>query len=148
MKTQPTTYGLHYFRNKLTDYLKARHPDMKNPRILIERRSSIAHGIFRQARRAGKNIPHALGEADTVLYSGLIFSRFDTVAVIIETDFQEIPPAKIKKTALALLPWCGEVFERYRTDDNFYHDPQCDELTEEVKERIKNYFDIHIYGVQ
>lgn len=143
MKTDKKTYGRDYFADKLADYISVRHPDVASAGRLIARRSRTAHGVFLRALGSGRSLSSALGDADRILYHGLIFSRFDMVCTILETEFPRLGGRKRRDAAMRLLPWCGEVFGRYPLDDDFYSDPAVRQLYDELSVRIREYFDVH-----
>lgn len=59
---------------------------------MIERRSRLAFEGYSQSLEAGVPVDQAIRVADRILFRGLLFSPYDTVHLILETDYPAIPP--------------------------------------------------------
>lgn len=81
MKKKKHITDISYFRNKLSVYIKERHPHFQPKKVerLLDIRGLTAVKTYEAAIVGGDNVATALGKADKMLYEGLIFSKFDTV---------------------------------------------------------------------
>ena len=66
-----------YYRNRLEEFIRERHPRLIHAYKLIGTRSNLAAQTYKEAIESGESPLAASARADTVLYEDLIFSRFD-----------------------------------------------------------------------
>lgn len=70
-------------------------------------------------------VSEAAEEADAVLYRGLHFSLYGTLANVIRSEFADIIPEEdAREAALILLPQAREVARSYELADDFAATPQ------------------------
>ena len=80
-----------WFRERLRHFLEVRHPPRQFHRAMIERRSRLAFESYARSVELGATTDSAVLAADKVLFRGLLFSKYDTVHLILATDFQPSP---------------------------------------------------------
>ena len=80
-----------WFRERLRHFLEVRHPPRQFHRAMIERRSRLAFESYARSVELGATTDSAVLAADKVLFRGLLFSKYDTVHLILATDFPAIP---------------------------------------------------------
>ena len=85
------------------------------------------------AASSAAEAPEAAEEADAVLYRGLHFSLYSTLANVIRSEFAEdIPEEDAREAALILLPQAKEVARSYELTDDFAATPQYERLYTEL----------------
>lgn len=62
--------------------------------------------------------------ASSILYEGLLFSRYDTIRNVLINEFTIIPSERINSLAMELLVPTEEVFSEYPIDDSFANSPE------------------------
>jgi len=135
---------LSYFRLSLTDFLRESHPQVLSDEKFIVARSEAAMEAYEQAIRNGTNPIEAEEQANAVLFSGLHFSKYDTLVNILWNEFSvEVPENKAKEFALKLLPKCEAVFAQYFLSDNFAYEPEYELLYTELTGEIAFYIERH-----
>lgn len=90
---------------------------------MIERRSRLAFEGYSQSLEAGVPVDQAIRVADRILFRGLLFSPYDTVHLILETDYPAIPQSQRQTVALKLTRICSPIFERTPLGDDFVQRP-------------------------
>lgn len=80
-------YSEPWFRTRLDYYLRERHPQLQYRAQLLDRRSAVAADLYRRTCDAGGSAECALRLADRSLFRGLLFSKFDTIDLILANDF-------------------------------------------------------------
>ena len=80
---------------------------------MIERRSHLAFESYAQSIKLGATAESAVRAADKVLFRGLLFSKYDTVHLILATDFPIIPENQRQEIALRLVRICAPIFRTY-----------------------------------
>ena len=108
-----------YYRLLLLSYLKESHPDKAEDNDFIKLRSDSAAEAYSNAVTNGYSHQAAEETASSILYEGLLFSRYDTIRNILINEFLFIPIEKINNLAIELLAPCEEVFSDYPIDDDF-----------------------------
>jgi len=108
-----------YYRLLLLSYLKESHPDKAEDNDFIKLRSDSAAEAYSNAVTNGYSHQAAEETASSILYEGLLFSRYDTIRNILINEFSFIPIEKINNLAIELLAPCEEVFSDYPIDDDF-----------------------------
>lgn len=81
-----------------------------------------------------------MARADSILYEGLIFSRFDTLCCILTTEYAEIPNNRLRILAQELEEHCKEVFEHYNLDDGLINRSEYNHLICELITSVRLYF--------
>ena len=99
-------YSEPWFRTRLDYYLRERHPQLQYRAQLLDRRSAVAADLYRRTCDAGGSAECALRLADRSLFRGLLFSKFDTIDLILANDFPDIPEDQRRTVARALLTPC------------------------------------------
>ena len=122
-----------YFRLSLVDFLKESHPErLKDNRFIISC-TNAATEAYEQAIRNGATPDEAIDRANAVLYSGLHFSKHDTIVNILWNEFaNEVPEETAADLAIKLLPECEPVFSQYPLSDGFAYEPEYDLLYTEL----------------
>lgn len=108
---------------------------------MIERRSRLAFDGYRHSLEAGNSVDHAIRVADRILFRGLLFSPYDTVHLILETDFPAIPQNQRQTVALKLTRICASIFERTPLGDDFAQQPEFRILKERLRRAIRRWID-------
>ena len=103
---------------------------------MLERRSRLAFESYTQSLSAGETVDQAIRAADSVLFRGLLFSKYDTVHLILATDFPIIPENQRQEIALRLVRICAPIFRAYDLKDDFSERPEFRQLKEELRTGI------------
>lgn len=140
MKDNPTC-DFYYYRKRLATFIKERHPRLVHAEQLIDTRSQRAADAYADIIAAGGNIFTASARADSILYEGLIFSRFDTLCCILSTEYPEIPNKRLRVLALDLEEHCKDVFEHYNLDDGLVNRREYNHLIAELITSVRLYFE-------
>jgi len=130
-----------WFRERLRHFLEVRHPPRQFHRAMIERRSRLAFESYVQSVEQGATADSAVRTADKVLFRGLLFSKYDTVHLILATDFPAIPESQRQEVALRLTRICAPIFRAYNLNDDFAERPEFRPLKEELRTGIRNWID-------
>ena len=139
MKDNPTC-DFYYYRKRLTSFIEERHPRVAHAQQLIDTRSQRAAAAYADTLASGGNIFSAMARADSILYEGLIFSRFDTLCCILTTEYAEIPNNRLRILAQELEEHCKEVFEHYNLDDGLINRSEYNHLICELITSVRLYF--------
>ena len=129
-----------YYRNRLEEFIRERHPRLIHAYKLIGTRSNLAAQTYKEAIESGESPLAASARADTVLYEDLIFSRFDTLRCILATEFPMIPAHRQRSLALTLETYCEDVFARYNLDDGMVARSEYNHLIVELTNTLRIYF--------
>ena len=129
-----------YFYERLEQYLKDRHPHLAPVKSFIDMRSRRALKTYRQNILDGLPPLSAKARADEVLYSSLIFSRFDTLRCILATEYPDIPSDKQRSIALEMEVQFENIFRKYKLDDNLIQRREYNHLIAELITAIDVYF--------
>ncbi len=108
---------------------------------MIERRSRLAFESYAQSLSAGETVDQSVRTADRVLFRGLLFSKYDTVHLILATDFPAIPESQRQEGALRLTRICAPIFRAYNLNDDFAERPEFRQLKEDLRTGIRNWID-------
>lgn len=130
-----------WFRERLRHFLEIRHPPRQFHRAMIDRRSRLACESYVQSVEQGATADSAVRVADKVLFRGLLFSKYDTVHLILATDFPAIPESQRQEVALRLTRICAPIFRAYNLNDDFAERPEFRQLKEELRTGIRNWID-------
>lgn len=138
-----STCDFYYYRKRLAAFIQERHPRLVHAQHFIDMRSQQAAEAYAEVLASGGNIFTATARADSILYEGLIFSRFDTLCCILATEYPSIPTKRHRTLALELEPHCKEVFERYNLDDSLVNRSEYNHLIAELIDAVRAYFAHH-----
>ena len=127
-----------WFRERLRHFLEIRHPPRQFHHVMIERRSRLAFESYAQSVELGVPAASAVRAADKVLFRGLLFSKYDTVHLILTTDFPAIPENQRQEIALRLVRICAPIFRAYDLKDDFSERPEFRQLKEELRTGIRS----------
>ena len=130
-----------WFRERLRHFLEVRHPPRQFHRAMIDRRSRLAFESYVQSVEQGATADSAVRVADKVLFRGLLFSKYDTVHLILATDFPAIPDSQRQEVALRHTRICAPIFRAYNLNDDFAERPEFRQLKEELRTGIRNWID-------
>jgi len=124
---------LNYFQLSLMSFLKESHPEKLNNIDFIAERADAAAAEYEQAIRNGNNDVTAAELANIVLFSGLNFSKHDTIKNILWREFaNEIPEEDATDLAIKLLPELEAIFNKYTISDGFAYEPEFEILYTEL----------------
>ena len=79
--------------------------------------------------------------ADRSLFRGLLFSKFDTIDLILANDFPDIPEDQRRTVARALLTPCEPIFAGYALGADFASRPEFRQLKAELRLGIRQWID-------
>lgn len=132
MKSKNNLKELSYYGLLLRSYLKESHPNKSDDFQFIKFRVDIVGEVYSKAIKDGYSYDRAEEMASQVLYTGLLFSKFDTIRNILWEEFSYIPEDEVHEKALLLLPLCEEVFAEYSLDDEFAVSAEYNQLYTEL----------------
>lgn len=128
-----TKRDLSYFKIRLQELLNTSFPGQSRDSSFINQRSQSAADAYEQAFRDGNPIEECEYIADTVLYEGLYFSKFDTVFKVVCNEFDTIMMDEdLRPFALKMMSVCEPVFEQYKLNNDFEDEPEYDQLYTEL----------------
>ena len=126
---------LSYFRLKLESYMSEHHPERLQDTEFITARADMALTVYCDVLAQGFNHLEAERIASEVLFSGLHFSKYDTLVYILENEFErELPAPLPERLSLLLLAnkAVQATFARYELTDAFAASGQYDRLYTEL----------------
>ena len=126
---------LSYFRLKLESYMSEHHPERMNDIEFINARADMALTACCDAVAQGFNHLEAESIASEVLFSGLHFSKYDTLVSVLEDEFErELPAPLPERLSLLLLAdkAVQATFAKYELTDVFVASGQYDRLYTEL----------------
>ncbi|PDP82278.1 DUF1896 domain-containing protein [Prevotella intermedia] len=132
---ETTKKELSYFRLKLENYLSEHFPEMLSNKPFITARADEALTTYCDAVAQGFSHPEAETMASEVLYQGLHFSKYDTLASVLENEFEkELPDPLPEKLAPILLnnKTIQAIFAKYELTDDFAASPDYEKLYTEL----------------
>ena len=103
MKTDNSKKELSYFRLKLESYMSEHHPERMSDMEFITARADMALTAYCDAVAQGFNHLEAERIASEVLFSGLHFSKYDTLVSVLEDEFERELPAPLPERLSLLL---------------------------------------------
>jgi hypothetical protein len=115
---------LSYYRLLLLSYLKESHPEKVGDNNFTSLRSEQAAEAYAGAIANGYSQSSAEEIASSILYEGLIFSRYDAIRNVLINEFTIVPSDRINSLAMELLAPSEEVFCEYPIDDSFASSPE------------------------
>ena len=126
---------LSYFRLKLESYMSEHHPERLGDKEFITVRADMALTAYCDAVAQGFNHLEAERIASEVLFSGLHFSKYDTLVSVLEDEFErELPAPLPERLSLLLLAdkAVQATFAKYELTDVFVASGQYDRLYTEL----------------
>ena len=126
---------LSYFRLKLESYMSEHHPERLQDTEFITARADMALTVYCDVVAQGFNHLEAERIASEVLFSGLHFSKYDTLVYILENEFERKLPAPLPERLSLLLLANKAVqatFAKYELTDAFAASGQYDRLYTEL----------------
>ena len=143
-KNRNSIPDISHFRLSLADFLRESHPErLKDERFILACTES-AFDTYEQAIKNGDAPVEAAEQANAVLFSGLHFSRYDTLKNILWNEFlDEVPEETASDLAIQLLPECESVFANYPLSDSFACEPEYELLYTELTGTIALYLESH-----
>ena len=135
MKTDNSKKELSYFRLRLRSYMSEHHPERLQDTEFITARADMALTVYCDAVAQGFNHLEAERIASEVLFSGLHFSKYDTLVSVLEDEFErELPAPLPEKLAPILLSnkAIQATFDKFGLTDTFASDEQYDRLYTEL----------------
>ena len=126
---------LSYFRLKLESYMSEHHPERLQDTEFITARADMALTVYCDVVAQGFNHLEAERIASEVLFSGLHFSKYDTLVYILENEFErELPAPLPERLSLLLLAnkAVQATFAKYELTDAFAASGQYDRLYTEL----------------
>jgi hypothetical protein len=123
---------LSYYGLLLLSFLKESHPEKANDKDFIFLRSELAAESYANSIADGYTQQGAEEIASSVLYEGLLFSRYDTIRNVLINEFTIIPSERINSLAMELLTPCEKVFLEYSINDSFANSPEYTALYTEL----------------
>jgi hypothetical protein len=134
-----TAIELNYYQLTLLSFLIENHPELSRDEGFIKERAKRAAAAEVEALMEGYSQISATEFATKALYSGLHFSKYDTLRSILTEGFiSEIPYGTIEAFVQTIWPFCEEVFVKYQPidkqgnlgpfPDDFISSPQYDNL--------------------
>ena len=130
-----------WFQERLEAFLRERHPQKNLRSLALARRSRLAAEKYLTSLGCGQGPEQALRRADKILFGGLLFSPYDTVRLILETDYPAIEECRRHNVTLALLRRCRSIFRTYDLGDDFAERPEFRRLKEKLRLGIRNWID-------
>ena len=132
---QKNKQELSYFRLKLRSYMSEHHPEKLQDTEFITARADMALTVYCDVVAQGFNHLEAERIASEVLFSGLHFSKYDTLVYILENEFErELPAPLPERLSLLLLAnkAVQATFAKYELTDAFAASGQYDRLYTEL----------------
>jgi len=130
-----TKKELSYFRLKLEAYLGEHFPERVNENTFITARADEALTAYCDAVAQGFNHLEAERIASEVLFSGLHFSKYDTLVSVLEDEFERELPAPLPDMLAPILLSNKAVqatFDKFGLTDTFAASGQYDRLYTEL----------------
>ena len=124
-----------FFRLKLESYMSEHHPERLGDKEFITARADMALTAYCDAVAQGFNHLEAERIASEVLFSGLHFSKYDTLVSVLEDEFErELPAPFPERLSLLLLAnkAVQATFAGYELTDAFAASGQYDRLYTEL----------------
>lgn len=123
---------LSYYGLLLLSFLKESHPELASDRDFIRLRADLAAESYANAITDGYTHQSAEEAASSILYEGLLFSRYDTIRNVLINEFTIVPSERINSLAMELLAPSEEVFCEYPINDSFASSPEFTALYTEL----------------
>ena len=124
-----------FFRLKLESYMSEHHPERLGDKEFITARADMALTAYCDAVAQGFNHLEAERIASEVLFSGLHFSKYDTLVSVIENEFEKELPYPLPERLTPILlknKAVQSVFDKYELTDDFGASPEYEKLYTEL----------------
>ncbi|WP_288865205.1 DUF1896 family protein [uncultured Alistipes sp.] len=128
-----------WFRQRLERFLRERHPHRQFREATIAKRSRLAYETYADRIRDGYAAEIALRKADEQLFRGWLFSKFDTVSLLLATDYPQIDKRRRYGLTIRLLRLLAPIFSNYPVGDHFAAKPEFGQLKEELRSAIRRW---------
>ena len=118
---------LSYFRLKLRSYMSEHLPEKLQDTEFITTRADMALTAYCNAVAQGFNHLEAERIASEVLFSGLHFSKYDTLVSVLEDEFERELPAPLPEKLVPILlsnKAIQATFDKFGLKDTFASDEQ------------------------
>lgn len=126
---------LSYFRLKLRSYMSEHLPEKLQDTEFITTRADMALTAYCNAVAQGFNHLEAERIASEVLFSGLHFSKYDTLVSVLEDEFERELPAPLPEKLVPILlsnKAIQATFDKFGLTDTLASDEQYDRLYTEL----------------
>ena len=126
---------LSYFRLKLRSYMSEHHPERLGDKEFITARADMALTAYCDAVAQGFNHLEAERIASEVLFSGLHFSKYDTLVSVLEDEFERELPAPLPEKLVPILlsnKAIQATFDKFGLTDTLASDEQYGRLYTEL----------------
>ncbi|HRN57205.1 DUF1896 domain-containing protein [Agriterribacter sp.] len=135
---------LSYFSLRLQELLNTSFPELAHDNVFIQQRSQYAAETYESAFKTGNSIGQCQAIADSVLFDGLYFSKFDTVMQVVSNEFDTIMmDEELRPFAMKMLPVCESVFAKYELTGDFAYSTDFDLLYTELTGTIATWIEEH-----
>lgn len=133
---------LSYFSLLLKNYLLTSFPDLASDDVFIKERAESAAEKYSLSIQNGLHQDAASEKANQILFSGLLFSKYDLIKSVLTEEFSHIISDEQKnKFALIILQHSKEVFSNYDLSDDFATSSEYDSLYTELTGFISIYIE-------
>jgi len=124
---------LSYFTIRLQELLNTSFPELAGDIKFINQRSNWAANAYEVAFRIGNTIEECDHIANSVLFGGLHFSKFDTIFQVVCNEFGTLmADEELRPFALKMFPFCEPVFAKYELTDDFAYSYEFDLIYTEL----------------
>lgn len=132
-------YDEPWFRQRLERFLRERHPHRQIKNTTVSKRSRLAYEVYANRIRDGCPEEIALRNADDQLFRGLLFSAFDTVHLILATDYPELGRRQRYELTIRLLRLFAPLIRQYRLTDDHAGQEAFRKLKQSLRKRIRQW---------
>lgn len=132
--------NLSYFQSSLEELLKTSFPEKAYDSNFICKRSNWALNAYEGALQGKNSEEEAEKIANSILFEGLYFSKFNTILQVLTYEFDSyFMEEELRPFALRLLSSCEIVFKKYDLTDDFEYSTSYDDLYNDIKEKISEW---------
>lgn len=132
-------YDEPWIHQRLKRFLRERHPHRQFRETTIIKRSRLAYEVYANRIRDGCSAEIALRKADERLFRGLLFSPFDTIHLILATDYPELGRRQRYELTIRMLKLFVPLFSQYRLGDDYAEREAFQKLKRALRERIRQW---------
>ncbi len=134
---------LSFYQTSLLLFLMESHPELSTDRRFIRRRAKQAAAAYERAFDDGLGVQESIDAANKTLYSGLHFSRHDTIENILWNEFSnEVATDESRDSAIRLRPLLEPIFLKYDITDDFAYTSEyqslCIELIGAIQQKLED----------
>ena len=135
-----------YFKTKLQELLDFCFPEKSYNTNFISKRSIRAHKAYESALQGKNTEEEAEKIANSILFRGLYFSKFNTILQVVTFEFDTIfVDQELRPFAIKMLNVCDGVFKKYDLTDDFAYSTFYDYLYSDLKEHISDWIENNLY---